>query len=365
MAAKVLKQSTVGAKPPAFQESDLLLQRLAKLRSREFVFAVVGYAGSGTSFVAGKLRVLLSEARQFPALIKAREALDSYAALLGGSGANMSETPIEKVTRYQDLGDGLREKSRENAAVAAYMIRRIRVMRGESNEQGTSPNVFILDSLKHPAEVRLLREVYGENFCLIGVGCRTDIRQTRLGRKLSLDKVKQAEILDSFINRDAEDSHHKYGQQVNDTFHLADYFVDNSFPDELEHGFVLPDKLKRLAELLFSGRIHRPENDEKGLYHAHAASLRSACLSRQVGASILDCTGNLLAVGCNDVPRFGGGLYSNEDGAQDDRCFRSKKECSNTVTQKTIVRDLFDRLNNAGLIPAGKDVRDFDSRHKG
>jgi len=45
------------------------------------------------------------------------------------------------------------------------------------------------------------------------------------------------------------------------------------------------------------------------MYLAYAASLRSGDLSRQVGAALIDANGDLLDVGCNDVPKYGGGLY--------------------------------------------------------
>lgn len=45
------------------------------------------------------------------------------------------------------------------------------------------------------------------------------------------------------------------------------------------------------------------------MYLAYAASLRSADLSRQVGAALVDAHGDLIGVGCNDVPKCGGGLY--------------------------------------------------------
>lgn len=64
------------------------------------------------------------------------------------------------------------------------------------------------------------------------------------------------------------------------------------------------------------------------MMEAAAAAIRSACLSRQVGAAIYDRSGELLGVGCNDVPKFGGGLY-NEEGT-DHRCFRwHDNECHN------------------------------------
>jgi deoxycytidylate deaminase len=45
------------------------------------------------------------------------------------------------------------------------------------------------------------------------------------------------------------------------------------------------------------------------MFLAYASSLRSGQLGRQVGAAITTKTGDLLAVGCNDVPKPGGGLY--------------------------------------------------------
>ena len=45
------------------------------------------------------------------------------------------------------------------------------------------------------------------------------------------------------------------------------------------------------------------------MFLAHAAALRSSSLARQVGAAILSETGEVLALGTNEVPRFGGGQY--------------------------------------------------------
>jgi deoxycytidylate deaminase len=45
------------------------------------------------------------------------------------------------------------------------------------------------------------------------------------------------------------------------------------------------------------------------MFLAAAASARSAQFGRQVGASIVNRDDDLVAVGCNDVPRPGGGLY--------------------------------------------------------
>ncbi len=55
------------------------------------------------------------------------------------------------------------------------------------------------------------------------------------------------------------------------------------------------------------------------MYSAYAASLQSACLSRQVGAALLMMKEIFLPL-VNDVPKSGGGLYISDDGDNDHRC---------------------------------------------
>ena len=68
--------------------------------------------------------------------------------------------------------------------------------------------------------------------------------------------------------------------------------------------------------------------------------MQSACLSRQVGAALVDSNGNVVATGTNEVPQAGGGLYGERfdaTEADDHRCaFRrtgSTAYCSNTKEQ--------------------------------
>lgn len=313
-------------------------------RSKELVFAVVGYAGSGTSFVASQiLKRLQKELRASGCQVhplKARMLLDEYATVRGVSpppGASR----LQLTAHYQGVGDDMRRSSNEHGTVAAYAVRSIQKTRTDAADER---NVFIIDSLKHPAEVDLLRNVYGDAFCLVGVGCRPDVRNGRLARKYDLDE--DAPELTAFIDRDAEDSEHVHGQQVNRTFHLADYFVDNTHDSTNRREYGLPDQIKRLFDILFTTNIRRPNRDERGMYAAHSASLRSSCLSRQVGAAILDDKGMLVAVGTNEVPRHGGGAY---DGAEpiDHRCFAKNGYCSNSIQQDKILRDVFQKLTAA------------------
>jgi deoxycytidylate deaminase len=101
------------------------------------------------------------------------------------------------------------------------------------------------------------------------------------------------------INVDADEAD-PFGQQTRNTFYRSDVFVS------LEHH---EPELRRFLYLAFGCPTETPNQIEHSMYLAYAASLRSSDLSRQVGAALIDPYGDLLGVGCNDVPAYGGGLY--------------------------------------------------------
>lgn len=88
------------------------------------------------------------------------------------------------------------------------------------------------------------------------------------------------------------------------------------------------------------------------MYAAFSAGLRSACLSRQVGAAITDKKGNILATGCNDVPKAGGGLYDESDNEGDFRCVNYKeRKCSNNVYKSSLQTKIKEILVEDTRIP--------------
>lgn len=230
---------------------------------------------------------------------------------------------------------------------------------------------YILDSIRHPDEVALLRRVYQEAFCLIGVFCQEDERENRLRE----DKYSHAskDTIRRFMQRD-ENAPEAYGQKVSEAFHLSDYFVDNTvkrFIHEKEENpdWDLTDKLGRLVDILTRNRIIRPWPNETGMFHAYGARMQSSCLSRQVGAALLDQRGALIATGTNEVPRAGGGVYggilthnqSGDPNRMDDfRCFVHNEYCTNTIQQKLIVESLISSIEELRTI----DERKTDEEKK-
>ena len=149
------------------------------------------------------------------------------------------------------------------------------------------------------------------------------------------------------IERDASAANGDFGQDVRDTFPLADFFLRSSEKSTMKA------ELKRFIELLFNHPFHTPTRDEYGLYIARAAALRSADLSRQVGAAITNDDGDVLAVGCNEVPRPGGGaVWPGDPG--DYRDFRVGGDKS-AMMKRELVAEVLKKLSDAKWLSTEKD----------
>jgi len=347
---------------------------LKAVRSNELVFAVVGHAGSGTSEVAIKLAELLRQMGVDPPILKARHVISEWARSKGRTppvDAGPREGKLLKdVEDFQDLGDEMRAQEidgeADHTAVAKGLVRAIRQTRAKAHkreynstvliEPDGQPRTYILDSLRHPAEVELLRAVYGPAFTLIGVVCEERRRLSRLMEKHPT--AKESEVQE-FMDRDAN-AKEKYGQHVADAFHLSDFFLDNSENRTDENGnsnrdWDINDKLSRLVKLVRRSSLLRPTVEETAMYHAYAAKMKSACLSRQVGAAVIDFRSNLIATGTNEAPKGGGGLYVDGD-APDFRCAYHKEGqyCRNTREQTEIIAELFKIEELTNLDPKRK-----------
>lgn len=290
--------------------------------SKELVIALVGYAGAGTSTAGSRIAAILEAADykieriQFSNLIR---RLDGEESPELAEGNKKGRSKFERAVRFQNRGDEIRNKIGGHALSAAA-VKSIREQR-KGLVAGEGKIAFILDSLKHPEEVALLRRVYGKSFRLVAVHCGVDERFKRLfGNETSTAKYAGVERdeLNRFIIRDAKDDSVDYGQRVRDVFHLADFFLDNSMvsPD----GAGMNDDIDRFINLLLGNGLVRPTAGEKAIYVAFASALQAACLSRQVGAALIASDGRLVATGKNDPPKFGGGTYD-EDSRPDNRCF--------------------------------------------
>jgi deoxycytidylate deaminase len=289
--------------------------------SNELVIGLVGHVGAGASTAGRRIRVLLEEADYTVIPIKLSQLiirLNKIEIPPLEEGANAGISKFARANLLQDQGDEIRRKHGDHALSVAA-IAQMKKDRGEA-VPGESKIAFVLDSLKHPDEVRLLRKVYDHSFRLVAVHCDVSKREDRLiGTKSSSAKyggVKLDQVI-KFMNRDSKDDSNNHGQRVRDVFHLADFFLDNT--SDSQDGSAMNVDIDRFVHLLLDQHLVRPTVGERAIYHAYAASLQSACLSRQVGAALVARDGALLATGANDPPKFGGGIYD-EDSRPDNRC---------------------------------------------
>lgn len=332
-------------------------------QSKELVFAVVGHVGSGTSNIAELMRATLQGQMGYDAkILKAKDEIVQWANSLGKEVPAPDSNSIEDAFVFQNLGNEMRSASPDFTNIARALVRRIRETRAEKQKSEISvgepvipdgsQRAYIIDAIRHPAEVNLLRQVYGPAFTLIGVVCEEDVRRERITKKFSDAGEKLA---NDFMERDSKQPE-KNEQRVADAFFLADYFLDNTI-DRLRDGraskdWDMPDQLSRLAKIITHSEIVRPTVYETGMHAAYGAQARSACLSRQVGACLMDEHGRIVSTGTNEAPKAGGGVYGEgfEKDANDYRCAfdrdKDKRFCSNTHEQNEIIKDLLDRLKN-------------------
>ncbi len=254
----------------------------------------------------------------------------------------------DRYIKRQDQGNRLRKKysSQILAEAAIYEMAKIKQKAKPPAQEEARFNgkyAYLIDQLKNPAEVELLRLVYQHNFYLVGV-----VRNETERKRNLRDEDITPQHIDDLIHRDRKSGGNS-GQQVEKTILDADFFIRNN----QSHSTQLNTKVERFLGLIHGRNGLTPSLHEKGMFNAFSASLQSACLSRQVGAAIADKNGNILSTGRNDVPRPGGGLYTFEDENRDYRCIHKGGKCYNDIHKLKIkdkieaqIRLKMDTINN-------------------
>lgn len=318
----------------------------------ELVIGIVAPTGTNIGYLENELEERLKLFGYFPVNIR----LSSLLKIIEHGVEIKEDNNFDRINTLMSAGSETRKKARRGDALALLAIGEIAKLRGE-NREPKPKTAYILHSLKHPHEVIALQRIYKEGFFLFGIFSPEDERLSYLinDRGISSDNA------DKLINRDQnEDLPSGLGQRTRDTFHLADAFIS------LEDLNEAKEQLKRILNLIFGNPFITPTSDENAMYMAYASSFRSGDLSRQVGAVVTSKENEVIAVGMNDVPCFGGGLYHSEkenDARDFKRGFDSnaerKKEILNQVTdfikEKFVPRSDYEIKGDDDLFRAVKD----------
>lgn len=315
------------------------------------VIALVGRVGSGVSFVRDKILQELKTYKYDTEVIDVSDIfLDRfYESYAEGDTQFKDLTSGSKADRTRELqrrGNYLREK--HGPAFVARATFQDVIATDIGSEPGLeNRRAYIIDSLKNPQESLYLRRVFESSFFLVAVVADDNVRRSRLVERKNYDPRE----FDAISSADGCEEL-TYGQNVTETILGADYFFENNFHTKNE----ISREAERFLRLVFKTSLDTPRVDEKGMMIAYAASLESACLSRQVGAAILSQSGDIISIGHNDVPQFGGGLYTPESPDGDGRCWVHGGKCYNDNEKSVIIDSIV-----AGI--AG-DVRDGNSNNQ-
>lgn len=317
---------------------------LVPLSGIELFFGLVGPTGTDLDAVCRELSTQLLAVGYETEVISLSEIICDYS----GKNPPAGDT-YKKIKFLMSEGTRLREESASGDFIAKLALAEIRNRRQQKTQDPNKPagnTAYILRSFKRKEEAELFRMIYGKAFNLISIYSSLQDRLDSLSKKISSSAKRPVKEIEhqalELINTDAEEEGKKLGQEVRETFPLADYFVSVKGTSSLR------DQFGRFIELVFGNPYITPTRDEYAMFIAQATALKSSDLSRQVGAAIVSTEGEVLATGCNEVPKSGGGLYWGEDIAR-------KRDMelgydNNSKSKRELVEDLLHKLRDANWL---------------
>lgn len=307
----------------------------------ELVFGLVGPIGVDLESVTDCLESALSEAGYDALTIRITDIMKEVDVGLPLDAIGYIDFFKQRIA----YANKVREILKRNDALAILAVSAIRQFRQSTIGNVDEPKpkqAYIIRQFKRPEEVKLLRSVYGRQFIQISAYAPQEYRIRRITTKerqskkglIPLDEAENA--ANSLVKQDEAEQHDGFGQNVRDAFPLGDIFVEA--PDKK----TCKETIGRFVSALFGDNEASPTYDEYGMYFAKSASLRSSALTRQVGAAIFRLGGTIISLGCNEVPKAGGGTYWSGD-PNDNRDFVAGRD-PNDEKKTDLVVDFIDRL---------------------
>jgi len=344
---ELAKQLSLVTKEDNINSKDIKTE-LNRTHTDELVIALCGPIGTDIHLTAKVLNHILTNKYHYECIeIRLSDLIKKHTpdTLVFNEEVEGHSVEYKRLLALIKKGNHLR-KEHGLSILAELAINEIAVQREtRKKEKGyLSERVcYIIDSIKNIEELELLRLIYRDIFYCIGTFASIDSRVSNLTNR----EMKTHEIYE-LIDRDSGEEM-QFGQKVTDTFVEADFFL------RLDDGSskLIETKLSRFLHLIFSSEVITPTTDETAMYLAFAAAGNSACLSRQVGASITDENGEIISVGWNDVPKSGGSVYKSDTDniVHDKRCINYENGiCYNDREKSKIAKTLVDSLIREGII---------------
>lgn len=165
------------------------------------------------------------------------------------------------------------------------------------------PCYVVIDSLKNPFEIFYFKERYSA-FYTFSIHARDEIiyeRYSHLSPVIDIKAIHKREILKEGTEKakgSLESKKDFNSQNIIECIQRSDIYIDNN-KDKTDT--LYRQVFKYLSLIIHPGLI-TPSHDEVIMQLALNAKLNSGCISRQVGAVVLNKHGSIKAIGWNDVP---------------------------------------------------------------
>ena len=334
-----------------------IFHMLISLESPELVFGLCSPVGTNNDKIVELLTVELNKYQYNVHVFKVTQLMKAFII----PGMSLIESPIDKkYETYIAYADELRRLFDDSSILASICCAAAHAHRKQkirTGEEYIPKQAYIFDQFKRSEEIASLRQTYGQLFVLVSICSEKETRLKRLSDRISADRQAPRPIVEdiykagALIHIDEEEEHDLYGQRLRETFPLADVFINVDDLDGAEN------TLDRFMKALFGSNSISPSPDEYGMYIAKSASLRSLDLSRQVGAAIFTNRTEIVSLGCNEVPKAGGGSYWCTDEG-DARDFVLEHD-ENERIKKTILTDIVVRLSGVKGVELQGDLKEI------
>lgn len=328
----------------------------------ELVLCLCVAAGTDTRLVTDAFSEALLAVNYKPMPLRLSQLMGQVPGLEFLSGVREEDI---RIRRSMSAGNEIRRVIGHADAMARIALSEIHNIRRTLNKDSDESvpaegHCFIISSLKRAEEFETLRRLFGQRVLLASIYEPKVARIDNLCRSIARSRNSPnpeafCTVAEEIIATDQKEHTNRFGQRLEDVFQSADVF--------LAAGKSLREDVRRFVQLLFRAPYITPTVDESLMVQARSAAHRSADLSRQVGAVIATSKGEILASGCNEVPRAGGGVLW-DDVAGTERDYRDYKMGQDPAagTRKDIVAEVLQALADDGWLVEPREKQEKDAR---
>ncbi|MDD5329273.1 MAG: hypothetical protein PHX38_04660 [Sulfuricella sp.] len=218
---------------------------------------------------------------------------------------------------FQKLGDNVRKSGNplsESIDPSKLLVlpeaiaRIIKLSRSRNRRHLKKTNYFVIDALRHPFEIRYLRERISPFYALAVTTDDFD-RKARLHQDSFVpDEITRLD--EKEYPSEIKDPRKKpkgyagfVSQDIQACLSISDIYISNLGRPEIKNFSSTIQQVCRYVALMQHPGLITPTNIERCMHTAFSAKINSGCISRQVGAVVTDANYSIKAVGWNDVPK--------------------------------------------------------------